>query len=67
MRASFLIELLLGENSVNATSEIRTKYMEDNKEDILGAYTCYSLLTVIMCNLGSGHNNEVVGHEDRYA
>jgi len=23
-------------------------------------YTCYSLLTVIMCNLGPGHNDEVV-------
>ena len=33
-----------------------------HKEDIPGAYTFYtyySLLTVIMCNLGPGHNNEV--------
>ena len=48
--------------------------MEDlqyyNKEDIHGAYTfytSYSLLTIVMCNLEPGHNNEVVGHEDRYA
>jgi len=41
-----------------------------HKEDIPGAYTfytCYSLLTVIMCNLGPGQNYEMVGHEDRYA
>ena len=35
-----------------------------HQEDIPGAYTCYSLLAVIMCNLGPGHNNEVVGHEE---
>jgi len=41
-----------------------------HKEDLPGVYmfyTCYSLLTVIMSNLGPGHNNEVVGHNDRYA
>jgi len=49
------------------TSMWKTYY---RKEDIPRAYifyTCYSLLTVIMCNLGPGHNNEVVGHEDSYA
>jgi len=31
------------------------------------ALVMYSLLAIVMCNLGPGHNNEVVGHEDRYA
>ena len=32
-------------------------------------YTFYSLfiITVNMSNLGPGHNNEVVGHKNRYA
>ena len=25
------------------------------------------MLAVIICNLGPGHSDEVVGHEDRYA
>jgi len=77
MRACFLIESVLGEHSIlcywwsdvkQGPNIWKTYY---HKEDIPGAYTfyaCYSLLTVIMCNLGPGHNNEVVGHEEcRYA
>jgi len=30
-------------------------------------HTHFTHVTVIMCNLGPGHSNEVVGHEDRYA
>ena len=30
-------------------------------------HVIYSLFTVIMCNLGPGHDNEVLGHKDRYA
>jgi len=37
-----------------------------HKEDVPG-HTHFTHITVIMCNLGPGHSNEVVGHEDRYA
>jgi len=30
-------------------------------------HTHFTHVTVIMRNLGPGHSNEVVGHEDRYA
>ena len=66
-----------GENSVFATGGLmwnknqiwKTYY---HKEDIYLGHThfthvIYSLFTAIMCNLGPGHNNEVLGHEDRYA
>jgi len=78
MRACFLMESVFGENSILCYTGARWSDVKKgpniwktyyHKEDIPGAYTlytCYSLLTVIVCNLGPGHNNEVVRHEVRY-
>jgi len=38
-----------------------------HKEDVPAWGIHFTHVTVIMCNLGPGHSNEVVGHEDRYA
>ena len=58
---------MLGESTGEIMSNMWKTYY--HKEDIPGAYTFYACyrLTVVICNLGPGHNNEVVGDEDRYA
>jgi len=45
----------------------KNKYVEDLITVIKRIYTHFTHVTVVMCNLGPGHSNEVVGHEDRYA
>ena len=72
-RPCFLIESVLGLFLLQVVwCETRTKYGKPIiKQRIYLGHTHFThviyLFTVIMCNLGPGHNNEELGHEDRYA